>query len=172
MNTTRPVWSQPVRLTVAMLLIVIAGIFIYLFRSAIIPVILAVILAFVLSPLVNTVQRIFRIRRRFIAVIIVYIFLLFTLGAVLRIIIPLLINQWALLQEEGQELYPVINAYLGKTIDVAGFTDRCTDHLESPVDLDPIFTQSHLGTILPGFHPDHFNRGVGCFHCGNFHLPG
>jgi predicted PurR-regulated permease PerM len=122
MNATRPAWSQPVRLIVVLVLVVIAGIFIYLFRSAIIPVILAVILAFVLSPLVNAVQRLLRIRHRFIAVILVYLLLLFILSAVLRILIPLLISQVSLLQEEGTELYPVIKAYLGKTVIIAGFS--------------------------------------------------
>jgi predicted PurR-regulated permease PerM len=122
MNTIRPAWSQQVRLIVVLMLIVIAGIFLYLFRSAIIPVILAIILAFILSPLVNAVQRVLRIRRRFIAVLLVYLLLLLVLSAVLRIVIPLLLSQVSLLQEEGQELYPVIKGYLGQTIIIAGFT--------------------------------------------------
>jgi predicted PurR-regulated permease PerM len=88
MQETRPRWSSQARLTVSLLLI---ALFIYLlFRFSVVlaPMTLAVILAYVLSPLVNLVQNRLRIRRA-LATFLVYLLLLAVL-----VTLPGICSRW------------------------------------------------------------------------------
>ncbi len=91
-TTTRPNWSTTTKLVVVLIALLIGGLVAKKFGEAAYPVILAVILAFILAPLVNFLQKKIKIPR-VLAIIIVYLLMFIIIGAVLSIIIPILINQ-------------------------------------------------------------------------------
>ncbi len=90
--TTRPKWSTTTKLVVVLLILLVGGLIARKFGEAIYPVILALILAFILAPLVTLLQRKFKLNR-VVAIILVYLVLFILFGAILWIIIPILLNQ-------------------------------------------------------------------------------
>lgn len=75
MAEKRPRWSSQAKLTVSLLLIALIVYLLFRFRAVITPMILAVILAFILSPVVNILQVRLRLRRA-LAALITYLLLL------------------------------------------------------------------------------------------------
>ena len=87
-----PTWSWQTKLVVSLLLLVGLGFLFYKFSSAIGPVVLALIFAYILSPLVNRLQKGLHCPR-WLAVLIVYILFLVIIGLALWLVIPMLIDQ-------------------------------------------------------------------------------
>lgn len=91
-KNTRQNWSTTTKLVVVLVGLVIGGLVARKFGTAITPIILAVILAFILAPAVNLLERKTKMHR-VLAIILVYLVLFLLISAVLYIIIPILINQ-------------------------------------------------------------------------------
>jgi predicted PurR-regulated permease PerM len=90
--TTRPKWSTTTKIVVVLLVLLVFGLIARKFGEAIYPVILALILAFILAPLVTLLQRKLKMHRG-LAIILVYLGLFILFGAILWIVIPILLNQ-------------------------------------------------------------------------------
>jgi predicted PurR-regulated permease PerM len=90
--TTRPKWSTTTKIVVVLLILLAGGLIARKFGAAIYPIILALILAFILAPLVTLLQRKLKMNR-VLAIILVYLVLFISFGAILWIIIPILFNQ-------------------------------------------------------------------------------
>jgi predicted PurR-regulated permease PerM len=121
MSDTRPSWSQQTRALVVLVVLVLACYLLYRFRAAVIPMVLASILAYVLAPLVGTLQRRLKIPR-VPAILLVYLVMFGLLAGILSVVIPLSIAQVKLFQQEAPELYQAIKTYFGKNINIVGYT--------------------------------------------------
>jgi predicted PurR-regulated permease PerM len=92
MNTSRPVWSGQTKLMVILVILAASAYLLSKFRVAITPVILGCILAYVLTPSVNFIER--RLHtKRWLAIIIVYLLLLLLIAGILMVLIPTFVNQ-------------------------------------------------------------------------------
>jgi predicted PurR-regulated permease PerM len=121
MNTSRPVWSTQTKLVIVLLLL--AGMIFLLnqFRIVIAPLVLAVILAFILTPLVNSIHRRVKIHR-VLVIIFVYLVLFLIIAGFLTGVIPLLVNQVSNLEVNSQELLDQAQQFLGNEFEFAGMT--------------------------------------------------
>lgn len=88
----RPAWSSATKVIIVLVLIAFLGFVFYRFSVALPPLILAIILAYVLAPIVGFFQRKLRLSRTA-AILLAYLLMLLVISAVLMIVIPLLIRQ-------------------------------------------------------------------------------
>lgn len=121
MQAQRPPWSTSTKLTLVLLLLGLGIFLLYRFRAVIIPLILAIILAFILLPMANWIERRLRIRRG-LAILLAYLVLLSGLTAIPMLLIPPLAAQATELNLDIQRLLGEIETLLGKRYVIAGQT--------------------------------------------------
>jgi predicted PurR-regulated permease PerM len=148
MDDNRPRWSDPTKLVIESLLLALGVYLVYRFRSALTPLVLAVILAYVLTPAVNLIQERLHIRRG-LATLLAYLVLLLGAGGIMMGIIPLLANQVSGLNLDIQLFVRGINKFLGRRIYIAG----------QPFDLEAMFQQA-VGALQAAMQPV-FGRTLG-----------
>ena len=137
----RPRWSPMTKLVVVILALTV---FIYLlFRFSVVlpPLILAVILAYILSPAVNFVEKRIRLPRG-LAILFAYILLLGLIALLLGLIIPPFIEQMGGLGGDIQSIINSIEKFLGHRYNVAGFV----------IDLDALINRLS-GSLQTTFSP-------------------
>ncbi len=120
MTIPRPRWSNQTKLLVIVCLLIGAGYVLYKFSVALPPLILAVILAYVLSPFVNTLHTRFRIPRG-LAIFLSYLLVILIITAILMVIIPLLINQLGGLTTNIEGLLSQAARFFDEDLTIAGF---------------------------------------------------
>lgn len=140
---SRPQWSSTTKLVIVLLGLVVFGFFFYKFGAAIYPLAIAIILAYVLTPFVNFIQRKIRINRS-IAILLVYLLGFLILGALLWIIIPLFFAQVGLFVRDINIWIREADKFFSGEILIAGYT------ISGSVLLKPItdFLQNMLEPIL------------------------
>ena len=148
MEQTRPRWAARTKLLVAILLLALFVYLIFRFSSIIPPFILSIIIAYILSPLVNAFQSRFRIRRGF-ATFLAYLTLLASIAAFLGIIIPILAAQIKDLNVDIQLFLREVTNFLGHRYTIAG----------QVIDLDALLEQ--FGGALPAGLEPAFGRTLG-----------
>lgn len=119
MNTTRPRWSSQTKLTVSLLLV---GFFIYLlfrFSAVLPPLILAVILAYVLAPLVSAFQRRAGLSRG-LSTFLVYVVIIVLLALIPMLILPPLARQLVDLTDDIQRLFLQLESLMASEISISG----------------------------------------------------
>ena len=117
----RPRWPYATKLTISLLLLVL---FIYLltrFREIIPPFIIAVIIAFILNPIVDLIQRRLHLHRTLV-ILITYIIALAIIISIPVVVIPMLSTQFGTLLIDTQQLIKSIEDALGHQYNVAGYT--------------------------------------------------
>lgn len=112
MNVTKPRWSPQTKLTISILMLGLGIYLLYRFAEVIPPMILAIILAYILSPIVNFLWRKLHIHR-VLATIITYLLFLVVIVAVPWLLIPLLVEQFSGLNLDFQLI-------LGQAVDLFG----------------------------------------------------
>lgn len=126
----------------------------YRFSAVLTPLIIAIILAYILSPLVNLIQNRLHLHRA-VAVLVVYILVLLTIGGVLMLIIPPLGEQVSDLNLDIQIFSQNLENILGRryhiagqTIDLSSFYTQVTGALQGL--LTPVFSQTFklVGDII------------------------
>ena len=146
MKPSRPLWSPQVKIAVS--LVILAG-FIYLlykFSAVIAPVVLAVILAYVLTPLVNRLQP--RLKgSRGAAIAVIYLLLALFISGALWIIIPLLIQQVRELARDITLLLHQAQGWADQPLQIGPFTfsgEALLAQLSATLQdlLRPLFTQT------------------------------
>jgi predicted PurR-regulated permease PerM len=117
--TSRPRWSITTKALVSALLI---GFFIYLlvqFRVVIPPIVIASILAYILSPLVSRIET--RVGgRRWLATVIVYLILIGLLAIGPALVIPPLVDRISGLSLAFEEIFGNLEAFASQTISIGG----------------------------------------------------
>jgi len=123
-------WSPTTKLLISTVLLVIGGTLLVRFSEVIPPLIVACILAFVISPIVRRIERWLNIKRVW-ATLIVYIVLLGIASLVPILVVPVLVDQFVNLNVNIQEIIHTVEDFLAKEITLGGIS----------IDLSSIFDQ-------------------------------
>ncbi len=110
----RPRWSAQTKWTVSMLLLAFVVYLIFRFSEIIPPLVLAIVLAYVISPLVNWVERRAHIGRGW-ATALVYLALMAATAGMFAVLVPMLVNQVTALNLNLQSLLNDSTAWLAET---------------------------------------------------------
>ncbi len=119
MSTRRSIWSSSTKLAVSLLLLALAIYLLARFQVAITPVILAVILAYVLSPLVNFVQMTMKVSRG-LATLQVYLLFLVLIIVIPLVVIPPLASQVRALNVDVQRILQQIESVMSSQVSIGG----------------------------------------------------
>jgi predicted PurR-regulated permease PerM len=121
MSSSRPRWSSQTKTVVSILLLAFFIFLVYRFREIIPPLIIAIILAYVLTPLVNRIQKRWRIHRA-LAILASYLILILVAAILLLILIPPLIDQFDSLNLDLQLLLQQAESIIGQQFVIMGNT--------------------------------------------------
>jgi predicted PurR-regulated permease PerM len=121
MQASRPPWSTATKLTLVLLLLGLGIFLLYRFQAIIIPLILAIILAYILLPLANWIEGRLKVRRGF-AILLAYLVLIICLTAIPMLLIPSLAAQATELNLDIQRIWSEIESLLGSRYVIAGQT--------------------------------------------------
>jgi predicted PurR-regulated permease PerM len=147
MSESRQHWSSQTKLVVTLLLFALAVYLLYRFRVVLPPLILALILAYILSPLVQIVER--RLGgKRTLATILIYLVMLAILIALPLSIVPPLVDQTTELNLDAQRFLSAVEALLEQRFEVAG----------QVIDLENLYQQ--LVGYLPGVAEPFFGQTI------------
>jgi len=116
---SRPRWSLQMKIVVSLLLVALSVYLLFRFRAILVPFILAVILAYILSPVVNLFQNRLGLKRG-LATLMAYRVLLLIVSGVLVGVTPLLVAQVGGLNVDVQRFIHGVNNLLGQRIYIAG----------------------------------------------------
>jgi len=146
MNEVRPRWNSRTKLTVSLLLLVLAVYLLYRFSAILPPFILAVILAYTLSPLVGFFQQRLHIPRS-IAILSVYLVLLVTISILPLVVFPALVAQTRGLNLDIQRLLLQVESWLqneyhlfGIVVPVKSVFEQAAGSIQGWV--EPVFGQT------------------------------
>lgn len=146
MQETTPRWSPPIKLTVVLLLLGLAIYLLYRFRAVVTPLVLAIILAYVISPLANYFEGRLRLRRG-LAILAAYLTLLIFLVAIPMLLIPPLAAQTTNLNldlrrylTQVEEFLAYRTTILGQTLDVRASLEQVIGSVQGLV--EPMFTRT------------------------------
>ena len=123
-------WSPTTKLLISTVLIVISGYLLIHFGEVIPPLIVACILAFVIFPIVKRIEKYLKIKRVW-ATLIVYILLIGIASLIPILIVPVLVDQFANLNVNIQEIIFTIEDFFAREISIG----------ELSIDLSSIFDQ-------------------------------
>jgi predicted PurR-regulated permease PerM len=146
MEETHPHWSNPTKFTVSLLLLALLLFLLFRFSAILTPLIIAIILAYILSPLVNLIQNRLHLHRA-VAVLVVYVLVLLLISGVLMLIIPPLGEQVSGLNLDIQLFFQKLESILtrryhiaGQVIDLSSLYTQVTGALQGI--LTPVFSQT------------------------------
>jgi predicted PurR-regulated permease PerM len=146
MQTLRPRWSPRTKLTIILLLLGLGVYLLYRFSAVIKPMIMAIILAFVLTPIANWFQDRLRLRRG-VATALAYLALIVVLIPIPMVIIPSLAAQSTGLNVDIQRFLAEIEKLLATQYVIAGQTinpDAIFQNVIGSIQglLEPVFGQT------------------------------
>ena len=146
MENPRSRWSNPTKIIVSLLVLAFAVFLLSRFSTIITPLIITIILAYILSPLVNLIQNRLHIRRA-LAVLLVYVLVLLIIGGVLMLIIPPLGEQVSGLNLDIQIFFKNLESVMsrryyiaGQVIDLSSLYTEVSGALQAL--LTPVFSQT------------------------------
>jgi predicted PurR-regulated permease PerM len=147
----RPRWTAATKVVISVGLLGLAVYLLVQFSEVISPFIMAVILAFIMSPIVDQMQNRLHLPRGIITAI-GYLLLLATLGVLIALLIPALARQIQLLNLDLQDMVHSVELVFGKTIVVGGYAIDLGKALDQALTglqtlLEPIFGQT-LGILV------------------------
>jgi len=117
------------------------------FSAIISPVIIAVILAYVLTPMVNRLRRLTRIPRA-LALVIVYILLLLVITLTPALIIPNLVRQFTALNVDLTSVLETLTTLASQPISIFGLTTiRPSDYLNQLISAIPTVASPFAGGV-------------------------
>ncbi len=128
----RPHWPYTTKLTISLLLL---ALFVYLltrFREIIPPIIIAIIIAYILSPIVNFLQKRTHLPRTLV-LLFTYIIGMAIIISIPILLFPILTDDLATLQVNTQQIMAKVEAALAQQYQVAGFTFHPTDLLNQAI---------------------------------------
>ncbi len=117
---SRPRWSTPTKFTVSLMMVAVGVYLLFRFSAVLPPLILAFMLAYVLSPLVNRMQGGMRLPRS-LAIFIAYLLLLGALAVLAYLIVPPFIEQMSGLGGDIQRFVRSFETFLGRRWVIGGW---------------------------------------------------
>ena len=121
MSNSRPRWSQQTKTLVSIFMLTFFVYLIYRFREIIPPFIISLILAYLLSPIVNRIEKRWRLPR-LIAILISYLILILIATILLLLLIPPLVDQFDNLNLDLLNLLNQVEAFIGQKFYVLNYT--------------------------------------------------
>jgi predicted PurR-regulated permease PerM len=147
MTSERPTLSVQTKVVLVLIILVIAGFAFYEFRDVIAPLVLAVILAYVLTPLVNNLQRRMRLPRPLVTLL-VYLVMLSIIVGLFMILVPTAMRQAWRFNHGAQNLWNRVHAFTQGSLVVGEITISGEDiFLQASNALQTLF-QPLLGTTF------------------------
>jgi predicted PurR-regulated permease PerM len=139
-------WSPQAKLTISLLILALTIFLIYRFRVILAPMILAVILAYILSPVESALQNRLKIRRT-LATFLTYLLLLGLLGTLPVLLFPVLASQFTALNLDFVRILQEVERVLGHQYVIAGQTVNVDALIQQAVGslqglLEPVFGQT------------------------------
>jgi predicted PurR-regulated permease PerM len=146
MQKLRPRWSPRTKLTIVLLLLGLGVYLLYRFSAVIKPMIMAIVLAFILTPIANWFQERLRLNRSF-ATALAYLAAIVVLIPIPMVIIPSLATQSTGLNLDIQRFLVEIEKLLGSQYVIAGQTinpDAIFNNVVGSIQglLEPVFSQT------------------------------
>ncbi len=146
MYEPRPQWSSRTKLTIILLLLGLSLYLLFRFSAVLKPMIMAIILAYILTPLTNWFQQRLKIRRG-LATLLAYLVLLVVIVLFPLVLVPPLASQLANLNLDLQRFLGEIENLLGNQYTLAGQTinmEEILQQVEGSVRalLEPVVSQS------------------------------
>ncbi|OGO14838.1 MAG: hypothetical protein A2Z14_00170 [Chloroflexi bacterium RBG_16_48_8] len=133
-------WSPTAKLLISTVLLVIGATLLVRFSEVIPPLIVACILAFILSPIAGRIEKRLQIKRDW-ATLIVYVLLIGIVALVPILIVPILVDQFGRLNVNIQEIIFTVENFLGReivlgdlSIDLAGIFDQIAGSLQNLIE--------------------------------------
>jgi len=126
---SRPRWSNPTKFAVSLMVLALGVYLLFRFSAVLPPLILAVILAYILSPLVNRLQEALHLPRGA-AILIAYLLVLAVLAVLGWLIIPPFIEQLSGLGGGIQRLTLSIETFLGRRLVIGGWQIKAENLIE------------------------------------------
>lgn len=117
---TRPHWSTPTKFTVSLVLLALGVYLLFRFSAVLPPLILATILAYILSPLVNSLEQRTHLPRG-VLILLAYLILLGIFAMLAWLILPPFIEQLGGLGGDIQRLIGRFETFLGRRLVIAGW---------------------------------------------------
>ena len=142
----------------AAILVVLAAYFMVQFWAVVPPLIIALILAYILSPLVGLLQN--RARApRWLATLLVYVLLIAILVLVPALIIPVIVERLALLVEAIEDILATLETVVGGVVQIGEITIDSAQLIEQTINtlrnlIEPVFSRTLgfafelLGTVV------------------------
>ena len=146
-NITGRPWSIQTKTFVISILLVLSGYLLYQFWSIVAPLVIAVILAYILTPAVNWLQSKIRIPRS-LAILLMYIVIFVLIYAILSNGIPMLITQMSNLDLGLNETVQRASEWFGKEYEFAGFVIDGQELLNRMMDSLQGFFEPVIGQTL------------------------
>ncbi len=151
MNTPRPHWSSRTKIVVSLLLILVAVYLLYRFSVLLTPLVLAIVIAYVLSPLVNLFQRRLKIRRGF-GILLAYLVMIAVLTALPMVLVPPLAAQSTQFNMDIQRFLRAAESLLASQYNIAGQVINVDAIFQQAIGslqgvLEPVFGQT-LGFVI------------------------
>lgn len=146
MENPRPHWSHSTKIIVSLLVLAFMIFLLDKFSAVIAPLIICVILAYILSPVVNLIQNRLHLHRA-VAILLAYVLVLLLIAGVLMLIIPPLADQVSGLNLDIQLFFQNLESILGRRYHIAGqvidlstIISQVTDALTNM--MTPVFGQT------------------------------
>lgn len=146
MENPRPRWSSSAKLVFSLLILALVLYLLNRFRLVIPPLILALILAYILSPLTHFLQKRLRLGRG-LSILFSYMILLFFVALLPLVLIPTLAAEFSGLNLDLQAVLVQMEKLLGREVVVAGTVINTTAVIEQVVSaftaiLEPVVSQT------------------------------
>jgi predicted PurR-regulated permease PerM len=123
-------WSPTTKLLISAVLLVIGATLLVRFGEVIPPLIVACILAFILSPVVKRIEKQLKLKRGW-ATLIVYVLMIAIASVIPILIVPVLVDQFGRLNVNIQEIINTVENFFAREITIGNFS----------IDLAAIFEQ-------------------------------
>jgi predicted PurR-regulated permease PerM len=146
MDTQHVQWSSQTKLVVIILLLGLGTYLLFRFSTILSPLILAVILSYILTPVTDYLQKRF-IHRRGLATLCTYLLMIILVAGTLSILVPVLATQVSDLNVDMQRFLRSINNLLGRRIIIAGQVvdlARILEQMEGALQaaMEPVLSQT------------------------------
>ena len=155
MDTQHVQWSSQTKLVVIILLLGLGTYLLFRFSIILSPLILAVILSYILTPVTDYLQKRF-IHRRGLATLCTYLLMIILVAGTLSVLVPVLATQVSDLNVDMQRFLRSINNLLGRRIIIAGQVvdlARILQQMEGALQaaMEPVLSQT-LGSSIRGYY--------------------
>jgi predicted PurR-regulated permease PerM len=123
---TSPSWSPVTKVIVGLIALAIIGGVVYSFREALPPLVIAFLIAYLLTPIVNKINRYTRIPRGLVTLLI-YLLFIIVVGSAVALLMPALVRQIAALRVDLAAVIETLEAFITREYVIGDYTLNLTE---------------------------------------------